>query len=152
MIYVGHPHHFPPLALHSNLSPNIFIYHNMANPSTHPCLYYASTNSYPPNCTNSSIGIYSLLSFEEETRLANSFVASFILDFSCSLYVAKLALQFASKILESPTEFHLSPHWRAPHNSMPYIRHYFPHSSPGEIRKQTKREHISKAYFIPYFE
>jgi hypothetical protein len=57
LIYVGHPHHFPLLALHANLSPNGFIYPNIANASTHPCLYYASTNSYLANCT------YSLISF-----------------------------------------------------------------------------------------
>ena len=48
----------------------------------------------------SSIGISSLWGFKEETRHANSFDASFILNLSCSSSVAKSALQHASKILD----------------------------------------------------
>ena len=96
-------------------------------------LYFASTISSLPNYTNSPIGKSSTLPrFKEETRLATSYVASFTLNFSCSSSMAKLALQFASKILDILQLFHmiwgihLSIHLRAPHNIMPYVRHYFP--------------------------
>jgi hypothetical protein len=59
-------------------------------------------------------------------------ICYFILDFSCSSSMAKSAPKSASKILDTFQLFCmiwglcLSPHLRAPHNNMPYIRHYFP--------------------------
>jgi hypothetical protein len=81
--------------------------------------------------TNSLIGVSSLPRFKKETRLADLFVVSSIFGFSSSSSMAKLALQFASEILDTPLVvlcdlgFHLSPKLRAPHSSLPYIRHCF---------------------------
>ena len=36
VVLLGHPHHSPPLALHSNLNPNGFLY-SMPHPPTQPC-------------------------------------------------------------------------------------------------------------------
>ena len=73
----GHLHHSPPLALHSQLNPNLFLYLTQ-NPPTHPCLYYAPTTSSLANYKYYWIHIYSLPSFKDETWLDNSFVAYFI--------------------------------------------------------------------------
>ena len=123
LVSVCHPQYSPPYALLSNLNPNGLPY-PMPNPSTQQYCIFASTISYPTNGTYYSIGISSLLRFKREMRFANSFVAPFILDFSRSLYMVKLALQFACKIWESSNCFrwlgiHFSQHLKAPHNSMP---------------------------------
>ena len=105
-------------------------------------LYFVSTISSPTNCTYSSIGISTLPRFKEEMRLANSFVASVILDFSHSYSMAKLAVRSASEVLDILQLFHLtwgihlSPHFRAPHKSMPYNRRCFPQVivSSGKIK------------------
>ena len=54
-------------------------------------LYYASTISSPTNCTYSSISISSLPRFKEENETCqwHSYVASYVLNFSCSLYMEK---------------------------------------------------------------
>ena len=126
----------------------VFLPHVKSTNST--MLYYASTISSHANCTYSSIGISSLPRFKEEMRLANLFAASFILDLLCSFYMAKSALQFVGKIFGIlqlfPTIWRfISLHtWlRAPHNSMPYIRHYFPQvmmSSRIKIRENPSQK------------
>ena len=91
-------------------------------------------------------------------RLTNAYVASFTLDFSCSLSMAKSALQFVGKILEILQLFHmiwgihLSPRLRAPHNSMPYIRRYFPQVVVSGRRIKLRENPFHKLFLTTNFE
>ena len=55
---------------------------------------------FSANCTYSSIGISSLPIFRKDAGVADSFATSFILNFSRSSSMSKLALQSTSKILD----------------------------------------------------
>ena len=108
----------------------ICLFHVKSTNST--MLYSASTISSPANYTLSSIGISTHSRFKEEMRVSNSFVASYTLHFSCSSSMEKSTLYSASKILDILQLFfmiwgiQLRPHLRPSHNSIPYIKHYFP--------------------------
>ena len=88
-------HIIPYISSSFKSDPNGFLY-PMPNPSTQTMLYYASTMSYHANCTYSS-----LPRLKEEMRLANSYNVAFILNFSHSTSMAKLALHSTSKILNN---------------------------------------------------
>ena len=128
-----YPHYSPSLALHSNINPNGFLY-LVANPPTQPC-YTLHQNLLSCQMHIFFIGYFHNSKIQRGNETCRC-ICCFILDFSCSSSMAKLAPKFASKILDTFQLFcmiwgiRLSPHLRAPHNSMPYIRHYFP--SHGE--------------------
>jgi hypothetical protein len=97
MVLASRPHHSPSLDLHSKSKPKwVSLPH--AKSINLAMQYFASTMSSLANCTYSLTCIYSLSRFKEEMRLANLLVAPFILGFSRSSLIEKMALSFASKI------------------------------------------------------
>ena len=98
LVLVGHPHHPPPLALHSNWNPTRFLYF-MPNPPTQPC---CTRHQQFPLMPIAHILQWTFFHFQDSKRkkkLANAFVVSFILDFSLSSSMAKSTLQSRSKTL-----------------------------------------------------
>ena len=75
-----------------------------------------------------------------------SFVASFILSFSWQNPCVQVKYWTSSNCVIWGGD-HLSPHLRAPHNSMPYIRHYIPQTW-WVVEQPNWEKAYSKSFFL----
>ena len=121
LVLASHAQHSPPLALYSNLKPNGFL---------HPCQIHPGNETCQFVCCSFH---FQYLTFMIHGKIHTP--------------VRKENLGYTPIVLYD-LGIHLSPHLRAPHNSMPYIRHYIPQVLGSCKRTKLRKDPFQKLLLI----
>ena len=131
MVLVGHPHHSPPFALHSNLNPNGFLY-PVPNPSTQSCwtLQQQYVSCQLQMFFNKHFFTSKIQRLWNETCqciwcLFFSLISNIIIHGMINTSICRHHFGHPSHV-SYDLVIHLSPQLRVTYNNLPYIKHYFP--------------------------